>query len=282
MEEFRVQFPERFIEVGVAAQNLATLSAGLALAGKIPFAASYAAFSPGRNWEQIRTNIALSATNVKLVGSHAGFSVGSEGATHQALEDIALMRVMPNMRVFSPADSVQAERMTLAIAKSDGPAYLRLARSATPVFTTDKTPFEIGRGQLLFEGSQAAIIATGQLVHQALLVAHELEEDGVSVQVINMPTIKPLDIEIILQAAETGAVVTVEEGQISGGLGGAVAEVLSENCPIPLRRLGVRDRFGESGSTAELLEAHELTAKFIKRAVVDLLPMRDNRARRKK
>jgi transketolase len=274
MNLFRDRFPERFIEVGVAEQNLATVAAGLALAGKIPFITSYAGFSPGRNWEQIRTTIALNEVDVKIVGSHAGVSVGPDGATHQMLEDLSMMRVMPGMRVFYPCDYHEASKITLAIAASQGAAYLRLAREATPVFTTEQTPFEIGRGQVFFEGEDAAIIATGPLVYHALVAARELEEDGVSVRVVNMPTIKPLDEALILESARLGAVVTVEEAQAYGGLGGAVAELLSEKYPTPIRRVGVKDRYGTSGQPAELLDHYELSAPYIKRAVVDVLGLK--------
>lgn len=274
MAPFRDRFPERFIEVGVAEQNLATVAAGLSLAGKIPFITSYAGFSPGRNWEQIRTTIALNETDVKVIGSHAGVSVGPDGATHQALEDIALMRVMPGMRVIYPCDSLEARKATEAIAASVGAVYLRLARADTPVFTSEATPFQIGKGQVFFEGEEAAIISSGPLVYEALVAARELEEDGVSVRVINMATIKPLDEKLILEAAQTGAVVTVEEAQVAGGLGGAVAELLSEKNPVPIKRVGVRDRYGTSGEPRELLDHFELTAPYIKRAVVDVLALK--------
>jgi transketolase len=275
MDGFRDAYPDRFIEVGVAEQNLVTVAAGLALAGKIPFVTSYAGFSPGRNWEQIRTTIALNETNVKIVGSHAGVSVGPDGATHQMLEDIALMRVMPGMRVISPCDSVEAKKATEAIAASEGAAYLRLARADTPVVTSEQTPFELGRGQLFWAGDEAAIIVTGPLVYQALLAARELEAEEVSVQVVNMPTIKPLDRDIVLKAARCGAVVTVEEALAAGGLGGAVAELLGNERPVPVKRVGVQDRYGTSGDPAELLEHFELSAEFIKRAVADALRMKE-------
>jgi transketolase len=274
MEDFRTRFPERFIEVGVAEQNLATVAAGLALAGKIPFITSYASFSPGRNWEQIRTTIALNEVDVKVIGSHAGVSVGPDGATHQALEDIALMRVMPGMRVVYPCDAREAKKATIALAASAGAAYLRLARADTPEFTSEETPFELGRGQVFFEGDEAAIIATGPLVYEALLAAHELEEDGVSVRVINMSTVKPLDEALVLEAARTGAIVTVEEAQAAAGLGGAVAELVSSMRPVPLKRIGVQDRYGTSGEPRELLEHFELSAPYIKRAVVDVLALK--------
>jgi transketolase len=271
MDGFREAHPDRFIEIGVAEQNLVTVAAGLALAGKIPFVTSYASFSPGRNWEQIRTTIALNETNVKIVGSHAGVSVGPDGATHQMLEDIALTRVLPGMRVVSPCDSVEAKKATEAIAASDGAVYLRLARADTPVITTERTPFELGRGQVFWEGDQVAIIATGPLVYQALRAARELEASGVATLVVNMPTIKPIDEQLVLRAADCGAVVTVEEAQAAGGLGGAVAELLGEHRPVLVKRVGVRDRFGTSGEPRELLDEYELSARFVKQAALDLL-----------
>lgn len=271
---FRAEFPERFVEVGVAEQNLVTVGAGLAAGGKIPFVSSYAAFSPGRNWEQIRTTICLNDRPVKVVGSHAGVSVGPDGATHQMLEDIALMRVLPNMVVIVPGDSVEAEKATLAMARDGRPNYLRLAREATPIFTTAKTPFEIGKAYVYEPGVDVTIIATGTLTYQALKAAALLYKDGIEAEIIHVPTIKPLDAATILKSVrKTKCVVTAEEGQIIGGLGGAVAELLAENCPAYLKRIGMQDRFGESGEPAELythfgldaehirLAAHEVTAK---------------------
>lgn len=261
---FKEAFPDRFIEIGVAEQNLVTVGSGLAAMGKIPFVSSYAAFSPGRNWEQIRTTICLNNRPVKIVGSHAGVSVGPDGATHQMLEDITLMRVLPNMVVVVPADSVEAEKATMALAQDKRPGYLRLAREATPVFTTEKTPFELGKAYVYREGSDISLIATGTMTYQALVAAEKLAKDGVSVEVVHVPTIKPLDHETILKsAAKTGLVVTVEEAQINGGLGGALAELLGESHPVPMRRIGIKDRFGESGKPDELLEHFGLTAKHI-------------------
>jgi transketolase len=261
---FKNEFPDRFIEIGVAEQNLVTVGSGLAAMGKIPFVSSYAAFSPGRNWEQIRTTICLNNQPVKIVGSHAGVSVGPDGATHQMLEDIALMRVLPNMVVIAPADSVEAEKATLAMAKDKRPNYLRLAREATPVFTSPDTPFEIGKAYVYHVGTDVTIIASGTMTYQALLAAVELAKHGVSAEVVHMPTIKPFDAETILGSIKkTGAVVTAEEGQIIGGLGGAVAEFLGENHPVPMTRIGMKDRFGESGEMNELYEHFGLTAKQI-------------------
>jgi transketolase len=268
MGDFAKAFPERFIEIGVAEQNLVTVGAGLAAMGKIPFVSSYAAFSPGRNWEQIRTTICLNDRPVKVVGSHAGVSVGPDGATHQMLEDIALMRVLPNMVVIAPCDSVEAEKATLTMAKDSRPNYLRLAREGTPVFTTADTPFEIGKAYVYAPGTDVTIIATGTMTYQALLAAEQLYKDGIDAEVVHVPTIKPLDAETILRSVrKTGRVVTVEEGQINGGLGGAIAELLGENHPVPLRRIGMQDHFGESGEPNELLEHFGLDAKHIRLAV---------------
>jgi transketolase len=267
MNLFRDEFPDRFIEMGVAEQNLVTVGAGLAAMGKIAFVSSYAAFSPGRNWEQIRTTICLNDRPVKIVGSHAGVSVGPDGATHQMLEDIALMRVLPNMVVIAPCDSVEAEKATLAMAADKRPNYIRLAREATPIITTDKTPFEIGKAYVLEKGSDITLIATGTMTYQALLAAEQLFKDGIEAEVVHVPTIKPLDSETILKSVrKTGAVVTAEEGQIIGGLGGAIAELLGEEQPAPLKRVGMKDRFGESGKPAELLEHFGLDAKHIRLA----------------
>jgi len=275
IQAFAEKFPQRFIEVGVAEQNLATTGAGMALGGKVPFISSYATFSPGRNWEQIRTTICYNDVPVKIIGSHAGVSVGPDGATHQALEDIAIMRALPNMVVVSPADSIEAKKATQAIARLPGPCYMRLSREKVPVVTTEQTPFEIGRAEVFYEGKDVTIIATGQMVYRALLAAKDLEKDKISVRVINCHTIKPLDIKTILQAAkETGAVVTVEEHQVTGGLGGVVAEVLSQNQPVPLKIIGIEDRFGESGEPNELLEKFGLTKEAIIRAVTSVLRMK--------
>jgi transketolase len=272
MSLFRNEFPQRFVEVGVAEQNLVTVGSGLAAMGKIPFVSSYAAFSPGRNWEQIRTTICLNDRPVKIVGSHAGVSVGPDGATHQMLEDIALMRVLPNMVVIVPGDSLEAEKATLAMATDNRPTYLRLAREATPIITTDKTPFEIGKAYVFHPGEDITIITTGTMTYQALAAVEQLYKDGIDAEVIHVPTIKPLDAETILKSVrKTGAVVTAEEGQIAGGLGGAIAELLSEELPTPMKRIGMRDRFGESGSPAELFEHFGLDAKHIRLAAHALL-----------
>lgn len=274
-QAFTEKFPQRFVEVGVAEQNLATVAAGMALEGKIPFIASYATFSPGRNWEQIRTTICYNDVPVKIVASHAGITVGPDGATHQGLEDMAIMRVLPNMTVISPVDAIEARKATLAIARLPQPCYLRLSRNKAPVVTTEETPFEIGKAQVMYEGSDVAIIATGQLVYRALLTAKEMESHKISVRVINCHTIKPLDKELVIKAAkECGAIITVEDHQVTGGLGGAVAEVLSQNFPVPLKIIGVEDKFGESGEPDELLAKFGLTEKAITSAVKDILQMK--------
>ncbi|MCC7289224.1 transketolase family protein [bacterium] len=272
MNTFAKAFPERFIEVGVAEQNLVTVASGLAAAGKVPFVTSYAAFSPGRNWEQIRTTICLNDQPVKIVGSHAGVSVGPDGATHQMLEDIALMRTLPNMIVVVPCDYHEARRATEALAKIKQPAYLRLAREKTAAITTERTPFAIGKAQVLWEGSDITVVACGPLVYEALVAAKQLAAHGVSVEVINSPTVKPLDhVTILRSAKKTKAVITVEEAQVNGGLGGAVAELLGEQYPVPMYRIGVRDRFGQSGTLAELWDEYELNAQHIEKHIYSLL-----------
>jgi len=269
---FKEAFPERFIEIGVAEQNLVTVSSGMAAMGKIPFCSSYAAFSPGRNWEQIRTTIALNEQPVKIVGSHAGVSVGPDGATHQMLEDIALMRVLPHMVVVAPGDSIEAEKATKLIAHNGKPTYLRLAREATPIFTTNETPFELGKAYVLRQGTDITLLGTGTMTYQCLLAARALATDGIEAEVVHVPTIKPLDEETILASVrKTGRAITAEEAQIAGGFGGAIAELLSEKHPIPLKRIGMQDRFGESGDPNELLEHFGLTGKHIAFAVHEFL-----------
>jgi transketolase len=273
MNHFADAFPDRFVEVGIAEQNLVTVAAGLASQGKIPFASSYAAFSPGRNWEQIRTTACLNELPVKIVGSHAGLSVGPDGATHQILEDIALMRALPNMVVIVPGDAIEAEKATLALAADDKlPGYLRLAREACPTITTADTPFEIGKAYTYRHGTDVTIIATGLMTHKAMIAAETLERDGINAEVIHCPTIKPLDAETILNSVRrTGKVVTCEEAQIAGGLGGAIAELLAENHPCPMRRIGVRDLFGQSGTPDELYKHYGLTDTHIAMAVHELM-----------
>lgn len=265
---FQQKFPERFIEMGVAEQNLATVASGMANYGKIPFIASYAAFSPGRNNEQIRTTISLNHVPVKVVGCHAGVSVGPDGATHQQVEDIALMRVQPNMIVVVPCDAVEAQKATMAIAFNNEPSYIRLGREKSQIFTTPKTPFEVGKAVILREGRDVAIIGCGILVYNALVAAEELAKEQIDCMVINSHTIKPLDEKTIIEAAKKcGAVVSVEEHQINGGLGSAIAECLSRNYPVPQEYVGVQNRFGESGEPFELIEALGMGVGSIKEAV---------------
>ncbi len=269
---FAEAFPSRFIQVGIAEQNIIAVASGLSAVGKIPFAAAYAAFSPGRNWEQIKTTVALNNQPVKIISSHAGVSVGPDGATHQMLEDIAMMRVMPNMVVIVPGDSIEAEKATLAIAENNKPSYLRLARPKVPVFSTPDSPFEIGKAYVLREGYDVSLFGTGLLTYQLLLAANILAENGISAEVIHVPTIKPLDNDMILASArKTGRVVTAEEAQIIGGLGGAIAEILSEQLPTPLIRIGIDDRYGESGEPDELLDFFGLTGKHIAKKVEDFV-----------
>lgn len=255
MHHFREAFPKRFIEVGIAEQNLVTVASGMARAGKIPFTSSYAAFSPGRNWEQIKTTAALNNQPVKIIGSHAGVSVGPDGATHQMLEDIALMRVLPNMVVVAPGDSIEAEKATHAIAENDKPSYLRLAREKSPIFSTEDSPFELGKAYVLKEGTDVSLFGTGTMTYHLLVAAKILETKGVSAEVVHVPTIKPLDHDTLLASArKTGRVVTAEEAQAAGGFGSAVVEFLSSTLPMPVKRIGINDRYGESGTPDELLE----------------------------
>lgn len=272
MIHFAEAFPERYVEIGVAEQNLVTVSSGMAAMGKIPFCSSYAAFAPGRCWEQIRTTICLNNQPVKIVGSHAGVSVGPDGATHQMLEDLALMRVLPNMLVFAPGDSIESEKITRAMALDKGPNYIRLARASTPVFTTADTPFEIGKAYIYRQGTDVSIMATGTMTYHALKAAEMLAKDGISAEVVHCPTVKPLDNEtIVASAKKTGAVITAEEGQINAGFGSAVAEVLGEHQPTKLKRIGMQDRFGESGEPDELLKHFGLTYTHIALAAHEIL-----------
>ncbi|MFH1405789.1 MAG: transketolase family protein [Nanoarchaeota archaeon] len=272
VEKFREKFPTRFVEIGVAEQNLVTVASGLAAVGKIPFASSYAIFCPGRCWEQIRTTICYNNQNVKLVGAHAGISVGPDGATHQALEDIAIMRSLPNMVVIVPADYEQTKKATLAIASYKGPAYMRFAREKTEQMTTAKTPFEIGKAQVLKDGNDLVLIGAGPVVYECLAAAKLLEERGINAVVINCHTIKPLDNNTILLAAKKcKKIITVEEAQIIGGLGGAVAEFLSETYPCKLKRIGVKDVFGESGNPDELLKKFGFSAEHIFKEALKIL-----------
>ncbi len=272
---FKKAYPDRFIQMGIAEQSLAAIAGGLALEGKVPFISSYAAFSPGRNWEQIRLCASLQNLPIKIMGAHAGVSVGPDGATHQMLEDIALMRALPNMVVLAPCDYLETKRATIAIAKTKEPTYIRFARSGTAAFTTDKTPFQIGRAEIFKNGDDVAIIACGPLVHQALLAARTLEKDGINAMVINSHTIKPLDEKTIAAAAKKcGAVVTVEEAQIAGGLGGAVAEALARLQPTKMHMIGMNG-FGTSGDPDELIAHFGLDSKAIAKETKKLVASGD-------
>ena len=272
VEAFKKEFPDRYIQLGVAEQNLATVAAGMAAVGKIPFISSYAVFSPGRNWEQIRTTICYNDVPVKIAGHHAGLSVGPDGATHQALEDIALMRVLPNMTVLTPCDAIEARKATIAALDHHGPVYIRLARVSSPVFTTEATPFEIGMAEVFHQGTDVTICVSGQLVYDALTAAMELAKEDISVEVINISSVKPLDTSTLYTSVQkTGRVVTVEEHQVAGGMGSAVAEFLSERYPVRVKRLGIADQFGQSGTPEELFLEYGLSIDTIIRAVKEVL-----------
>ncbi len=273
---FAEKYPERFIEVGVAEQNMAGVASGIATMGKIPFMTSYGIFSPGRNWEQIRTTICYNREPVKIIGSHGGISVGADGGSHQALEDIALMRVLPNMTVICPSDYFEAKKATLACAKTKDPTYIRLSRIDTPSITERDNPFEIGKAEIFFtpdEGkADVGIIATGPILYEAIMSAHQLEKEGIKIKVMNLSTIKPLDKwSISLLAKETGAIVTVEDHQIAGGMGSAVAEYLAESNPTPIEYVGVNDSFGQSGRPEELYKHYHLTSDDISEKVKKVL-----------
>ena len=275
--EFKKRFPERFIQMGVHEQLLAALAAGMALEGKIPYITSYAMFCPGRAWEMIRTNICLNDVNVKIIGSHAGVSVGPDGATHQAIEDIAIMRPIPNITIVAPCDAIEARKTTLALLDVPGPCYARFAREKTPVFTTEETPFEIGKAEIFREGSDVSLVACGPLVYNALQAARELEKEGLDVEVVNSHTIKPLDEETIIRSVQKcGAVVTVEEHQIVGGLGGAVAECLGKTAPVFIERVGIQNQFGQSGTPAELIEHYGIGVNSIKNALKKVLAKKNS------
>ncbi len=268
MNLFRDKFPERFVELGVAEQNMASVASGMSAMGKIPFISSYAMFSPGRNWEQIRTTICYNDRAVIIAGSHTGVSVGPDGGTHQAIEDIALTRVVPNLIVISPCDAIEAQKATIASAGLGKPVYIRLAREATPVITTEETPFKVGKAQIYYGDEKGkadvGIVATGALLYKALKVAETLKSENISVKVLNISTIKPIDVEALVSLAKTTeGIVTVEEHQIIGGLGGAVAEVLTQNFPVPIEFIGVKDKFGQSGTPDELLEHYGMGESHI-------------------
>lgn len=263
-EWFKKEFPDRFIGFGVAEQDMFGAAAGLALSGKIPFACTFGVFASGRAWDQVRISIAYMDLNVKIGGTHGGISVGPDGATHQALEEITLMRMLPNMTIIVPCDAVEAKKATIAAAAHNGPVYLRLGRNASPVITDEKTPFKIGKAVKMMDGKDVSIFACGQMVPEALKAAEILKKEKISARVINMHTPKPIDKAMIISAArETGAVVTVEEHTIAGGFGSAIAEVLSQECPVIVKMIGIKDKFGESGEPDELFRYFGLTAKNI-------------------
>ena len=263
-DTFKKSFPDRFINMGIAEQNMMSTAAGLASCGKVVFASSFAMFAAGRAFEQIRNSIGYPHLNVKIGATHAGITVGEDGATHQCNEDIALMRTIPGMVIINPADDVEAKQAVFAAVEHEGPVYLRFGRLAVPRVNAEDYKFELGKGVLLRGGSDVTIVATGLMVNEALMAADALAKDGIDARVINIHTIKPLDKEIIIKAAkETGAIVTAEEHSIIGGLGGAVTEALSEECPVPVLRLGVEDTFGKSGPAVELLKIFGLDAEHI-------------------
>lgn len=275
MDAFAKEFPKRFFEMGITEQSSIAVASGMSAMGKIPFVSSYAMFSPGRSWEQIRTTVCYNDRKVIVVGSHAGVSVGPDGGTHQAIEDIAITRVIPNMVVLTPCDSIEARKATLAAAKTPYPTYIRLAREKTPIITTEDTPFEIGKAQEFYRSQIApvvGIIACGSLVHNAIMAAHELEAEGLGTVVLNMGTIKPLDREAVLKLArECGKIVTVEEHQVAGGLGSAVAEVLAQEYPTKMAFVGVDDKFGQSGTPEELVKHYGMDKEAIKTKVKSLV-----------
>ncbi len=265
---FQKAFPKRFIECGIAEQNMMGVAAGLALAGKIPFVSSYAVFMPGRNWDQLRVSVCYTNANVKIAGAHSGLSVGPDGATHQALEDLAITRVLPNLTVVVPCDYLETKKATMALATMIGPAYFRFAREQTPVITVEKTPFIIGKTNVLREGKDVTIAACGPLVYQALVAAESLAKKGIQAEVLNCHTLKPFDEETLVKSVKkTGCCVTVEEHQIIGGLAGAVAETLGRKLPVPIENVGMPNSFGESGESGELLKKYGMTEQDVVKAV---------------
>jgi len=277
-DRFKNAFPERFFSFGIAEQNMEAAAGGLAIVGKIPFVSTYAVFSAGRAWDQLRTTVCYSKLNVKVGGAHGGVSVGPDGATHQALEDIAITRCLPNLTVISPCDYYEAKKATIAAGEMDGPVYIRFGREAMPIITDENTPFEVGEATMFRKGTDCAIIATGHMVHRALLAAEKLAEEGLSVRVVNLHTIKPIDVDGIVSCAEeTGCVVTAEEHQLHGGMGSAVAEVLVQHSPVPVEMVGIRDRFGLSGPPLELMEHFGLGVTHIIDAVRKAVSRKKNR-----
>jgi len=269
---FAEEYPERFFEMGVAEQNMMGVAAGMALSGKVPFVSSYAVFSPGRNWDQLRVSVCYTNANVKIAGAHAGISAGPDGASHQALEDIAITRVLPNLKVIVPCDARQTERAVVAAAEVFGPVYLRFGKNKTALFTNSLTPFKIGKAQIFRKGKDLTIVGCGPIIYEALMVAEELKNQ-IDIEVINMHTVKPLDKEVLIESVKkTGLIVTAEEHQISAGLGGAVAETLSENVEdgYKMMRVGMADCFGESGESLELLSKYKMDREAIRAAVLKL------------
>ncbi len=274
-DRFQKAFPERFIQIGIAEQDMMGVASGLSIVGKIPFVSTYGVFCTGRAWDQLRTTVAYAKLNVKIGSGHGGISVGPDGATHQALEDIAITRTIPNMTVIVPADYHETFKATIAAANMDGPVMIRFGREKVPVITTSETPFEIGKADIYRDGSDVSVIACGVMVYQALVAAEKLANEGISVQVINCHTVKPIDIQTIIGAAAlTGAVVTAEEHQVMGGFGSAVAEVLCQNCPVPMKMVGIQDSFGESGQPDDLMRKFHLLDTDIIQAVREVLKMK--------
>jgi len=270
--DFAKKYPERFVECGVAEQNMMGIAAGMALTGKTPFVSSYATFSPGRSWDQLRVSVCYSMANVKIAGAHTGVTVGPDGATHQALEDVAITRVLPNLIVEVPCDAIEARKTVVALGKIKGPAYFRLGRSKTPIITTSETPFEVGKAEIFRDGKDVVIIASGPVLYNGLLAAMELEKENISVMVVNNHTIKPIDSAAIISAAKIcGAVVTLEEHQTMAGCGSAVCEVLAQNCPVPVEMVGMPNSFGESGQPEELIEKFGMGKNAIIAAVKKVL-----------
>lgn len=268
----RDQYPEHFLDMGIAEQDMVGTASGLALGGMIPFASTYGVFLAGRAWDQIRTTVCYNNLNVKLAGAHAGISVGPDGATHQALEDVALMRVLPNMTVVVPCDAVETEKATLALAEREGPCYIRFGREAVPVITDEDSPFEIGKANVLRDGKDAVLFANGAMVYEGLEAAKRLSGEGIDLMVVNLHTVKPLDQEAVLAAArKTGRVITAEEHQAAGGMGSAVAECLAQHYPVPMRILGMQDGFGESGAPDELMKRYGFSSDAIYQAVKDFV-----------
>ena len=268
----RDKYPEHFLDMGISEQDMVGTAAGLALSGMVPFASTYCVFLAGRAWDQIRTTVCYNNLNVKLGGAHAGISVGPDGATHQALEDVALMRVLPNMTVIVPCDAEETRKATLAMAERQGPCFVRFGREAVPVVTDESTPFEIGKARLCREGSDVTVFANGAMVFEAQNAADALAKEGVSVRVYDLHTVKPLDEEAVLKAAEeTGCIVTAEEHQVNGGMGSTVAEFLAKHCPVPMEFVGMQDSFGESGDPQELMDKYGLNQKTIEENIRKVL-----------